>query len=31
MDSTVFDRECILGKAIENIIGDDDERTSGFC
>ena len=30
MDCAVLDRECILGKAIENIIGNDNERTSGF-
>ena len=30
MDSAVLDRECILRKTIENVIGDDDERSIGF-
>ena len=30
MDSAALDRECILGKTIENVIGDDDERPLVF-
>ena len=30
MDFTAINRKCILGKAIENIIGDGDERTSAL-